>query len=113
MSIINDRREEEIQNIILTIPGTLSPEDDTPIVLGNHRDAWVFGAADPNSGSAAMVELVKGIDAAWTAGWRQVLHVPSHSITVHHIPSPSHSITFQHSVQVFTVLKGGRGRAVQ
>jgi len=54
----------------LTIPGTLSDEDDTPIVVGNHRDAWVFGAADPNSGSAAMVELVRGLNAAWMAGWR-------------------------------------------
>ena len=50
--------------------GTLSAEDDTPIVVGNHRDAWVFGAADPNSGSAAMVELVRGLNAAWMAGWR-------------------------------------------
>jgi len=26
-------------------------------MLGNHRDAWVFGAADPSSGTAAMMEL--------------------------------------------------------
>ena len=23
------------------------------VAMGNHRDAWVFGAVDPNSGSAA------------------------------------------------------------
>ena len=26
-------------------------------MLGNHRDAWVFGAADASSGTAAMMEL--------------------------------------------------------
>jgi N-acetylated-alpha-linked acidic dipeptidase len=24
---------------------------DEMILIGNHRDAWVFGAADPNSGT--------------------------------------------------------------
>ena len=27
------------------------------MLLGNHRDAWVFGAIDPSSGTAAMMEL--------------------------------------------------------
>ena len=27
------------------------------MTLGNHRDAWVFGAADASSGTAAMMEL--------------------------------------------------------
>jgi len=27
------------------------------VLLGNHRDAWVFGAADASSGTAAMMEL--------------------------------------------------------
>lgn len=26
-------------------------------MLGNHRDAWVYGAADPNSGTAALLEV--------------------------------------------------------
>lgn len=26
----------------------------------NHRDAWVFGAADPNSGTATMLEVARG-----------------------------------------------------
>ena len=28
------------------------------VILGNHRDAWTFGAADPNSGTACMLEVV-------------------------------------------------------
>ena len=27
------------------------------VILGNHRDAWTFGAVDPNSGTAALIEV--------------------------------------------------------
>jgi hypothetical protein len=30
-------------------------QEDRAVILGNHRDAWVFGAADPNSGTATML----------------------------------------------------------
>src|SRR3712207_7170752 len=36
-------------------------EADRLVVLGNHRDAWTFGAVDPNSGTAAMVEEARGL----------------------------------------------------
>lgn len=28
------------------------------VILGNHRDAWTFGAVDPNSGTAALLEVL-------------------------------------------------------
>ncbi|MEK7216966.1 MAG: transferrin receptor-like dimerization domain-containing protein, partial [Chloroflexota bacterium] len=31
------------------------------VVLGNHRDAWEFGAVDPSSGTAAMLELSRAL----------------------------------------------------
>ena len=34
---------------------------DRAVVLGNHRDAWVFGAVDPNSGTAVLQDVAKGI----------------------------------------------------
>ena len=34
-------------------------EPDRYVVFGNHRDAWVYGAIDPNSGSATMMEVVR------------------------------------------------------
>ncbi len=44
---------------------------DEVIVLGNHRDAWIVGgAADPNSGSAIMVELSKAFGALLKTGWK-------------------------------------------
>lgn len=30
---------------------------DRYVLLGNHRDAWVFGAIDPSSGTAVMKEI--------------------------------------------------------
>lgn len=30
---------------------------DRYILVGNHRDAWVFGAVDPSSGTAIMMEI--------------------------------------------------------
>ena len=32
-----------------------------PVLLGNHRDAWVYGAADPNSGTASLLEVGRGL----------------------------------------------------
>lgn len=33
-----------------------SEEPDRYVILGNHRDAWVFGAMDPSSGTCVMLE---------------------------------------------------------
>ncbi|KAH9995349.1 glutamate carboxypeptidase [Xylariaceae sp. FL0662B] len=44
---------------------------DETIVIGNHRDAWIIGgAADPNSGTAIIVELAKAFGKLLEKGWR-------------------------------------------
>jgi N-acetylated-alpha-linked acidic dipeptidase len=40
------------------------------VVSGNHRDAWVYGAVDPNSGTAAMLESVHGVGELLKSGWK-------------------------------------------
>jgi N-acetylated-alpha-linked acidic dipeptidase len=50
------------------VKGTEYP--DEWVVAGNHRDAWVYGAVDPNSGTATMLEAVHGIGALLRDGWR-------------------------------------------
>jgi N-acetylated-alpha-linked acidic dipeptidase len=57
-----------IWNVIARIDG--SEERDRWIVMGNHRDAWVFGAVDPNSGTAAMLEAARGFGQLMKAGWK-------------------------------------------
>ena len=60
-----------IWNVVATIPGEddLSGAEATPVLMGNHRDAWVFGAADPNSGTAALLEVARGLGALRRSGW--------------------------------------------
>ncbi|KAM5355516.1 hypothetical protein ACJ41O_002162 [Fusarium nematophilum] len=41
------------------------------VVIGNHRDAWIAGGAgDPNSGSAVLNEVIRGVGKAIDAGWK-------------------------------------------
>ena len=43
---------------------------DEWIVLGNHRDAWVFGGVDPSSGTASMMELTRAMGKLTKQGTR-------------------------------------------
>jgi len=45
-------------------------EKDRYVVFGNHRDAWTYGAADPSSGSACLMEAVRVMGAKTKSGWR-------------------------------------------
>ena len=52
-----DGERRQIQVVTGTLRGTDEPE--RTVVLGNHRDAWVYGAVDPSSGSATLLELAR------------------------------------------------------
>ncbi|KAJ0089856.1 hypothetical protein Patl1_13367 [Pistacia atlantica] len=57
-----------IQNVIGVITGTEEP--DRFVILGNHRDAWTFGAVDPNSGTAALLEVAERLEKLRKKGWK-------------------------------------------
>ena len=40
------------------------------MILGNHRDAWGYGASDPSSGTAAMMEMARVLGERVKGGWR-------------------------------------------
>jgi N-acetylated-alpha-linked acidic dipeptidase len=63
-----DFQYRTIWDVIGRIPGTQSPNEW--VISGNHRDAWVYGAVDPNSGTAAMLEAVHGIGELLKSGWK-------------------------------------------
>jgi N-acetylated-alpha-linked acidic dipeptidase len=63
-----DYQVRTIWDVIGKIKGTEDP--DNWVVVGNHRDAWVYGAVDPNSGTAAMLEAVHGFGALLKQGWK-------------------------------------------
>jgi N-acetylated-alpha-linked acidic dipeptidase len=43
---------------------------DEWVVMGNHRDAWVFGGVDPSSGTASMMELTRALGELKKNGMR-------------------------------------------
>lgn len=61
----------KIPNVLATIPATAPHgcSDSGPVILGNHRDAWVFGAADPNSGTSALLETARTFSTLLSRGW--------------------------------------------
>jgi N-acetylated-alpha-linked acidic dipeptidase len=59
---------ERITNVLGSIKGLENP--DEVILVGNHRDAWVFGGHDPSSGTACLMELARAFAEAKKEGWR-------------------------------------------
>ena len=68
MAIDMDYQIRKIWNVIATIPGTVEP--DRWVMVGNHRDAWVYGAVDPSSGTAATLEMCRALGSAVKNGWK-------------------------------------------
>ena len=65
---VQDFQRRIIWDVIGKIKGTEYP--DEWVIVGNHRDAWIYGAVDPSSGTAAMLEAVHGLGALTQQGWR-------------------------------------------
>jgi len=68
MRLKMDFAQRTVWDVVGKIPGRELP--DEWVVAGNHRDAWVFGAVDPGSGTVAMLEAVHGIGGLLAQGWR-------------------------------------------
>jgi N-acetylated-alpha-linked acidic dipeptidase len=68
MHVKQDYQFRTIWDVIGKVPGTSAPAEW--VVAGNHRDAWVYGAVDPNSGTAALLETVHGVGELLKSGWR-------------------------------------------
>jgi N-acetylated-alpha-linked acidic dipeptidase len=72
---VHVRLKTDIEFVTKTIWDVITRIDsavqkDRWVVLGNHRDAWVFGAVDPNSGTTAMLELGRGFGRLLNSGWK-------------------------------------------
>jgi N-acetylated-alpha-linked acidic dipeptidase len=68
MHLKQDYQFRTLWDVIGRVRGSQSP--DEWVVAGNHRDAWVYGAVDPNSGTAAMLESVHGVGELLKSGWK-------------------------------------------
>ena len=64
----NDKKVRSIWNVIGKIRGREAP--DEWVVLGNHRDAWVYGGVDPSTGTATLMETARAFGELARGGWR-------------------------------------------
>jgi len=69
--------QQRITNVVGTLLGTTEPE--RWVILGCHYDAWTFGTADPNSGTAMLLLLAEALGALAEQG-----RGPRRSIVIGH-----------------------------
>src|SRR5580658_2658478 len=67
MKLVMDYQQRPIYDVIAKLHGT---NDGEWVVLGNHHDAWVYGAVDPGSGTATMLETARALGELVRAGWK-------------------------------------------
>lgn len=63
----DEEKKQPIYNVIGKIKGWEQPQKR--IIIGNHRDAWCTGAADPGSGTAVMLEVARIFGLLIELGW--------------------------------------------
>jgi N-acetylated-alpha-linked acidic dipeptidase len=68
MAVENEERVTKMRSVIGIIRGSEEPEK--LVILGNHLDAWIYGAVDPSSGTAAILEAARALGAAVRKGHR-------------------------------------------
>jgi N-acetylated-alpha-linked acidic dipeptidase len=56
-----------IWNTIAVLPGT---DGSHSVILGGHRDAWVYGVTDNGSGISTILEAARALGYIYRAGWR-------------------------------------------
>ncbi len=67
MKLVMDYQQRPVYDVVAKLHGS---SDDQWVILGNHHDAWVFGAADPGSGTAAMLETARSLGELAKSGWK-------------------------------------------
>lgn len=71
VNLQNIQDEVDKQRITNVFGSFLGTEDKAKkIIIGNHRDSWCFGAADPGSGTAVMLEVARVLGELRMQGWR-------------------------------------------
>ncbi|EEH04773.1 glutamate carboxypeptidase [Histoplasma capsulatum G186AR] len=71
VNLVNIQDEVERQPIFNVIGKIIGIEqNEKKIIVGSHRDAWCFGAADPGSGTAVLLEVARVFGLLRSHGWR-------------------------------------------
>lgn len=64
----DENEKQKIWNIYGKIEGI--EQGEKSVIIGNHRDAWAFGASEANAGTAIMLEVARVFGALVGRGWR-------------------------------------------
>ncbi|CAL1543996.1 unnamed protein product [Lymnaea stagnalis] len=69
LNVTSRNERVKAENVFGIIRG--SSEPDRYVLFGNHRDAWIYGALDPSSGTAILMELARVMGGLVKSGkWR-------------------------------------------
>jgi N-acetylated-alpha-linked acidic dipeptidase len=68
LNVKMESKNRKIWNVIGKIEGT--SKKDEWIIMGNHRDSWTFGACDPNSGTAVLLETAESFGKLLKEGYK-------------------------------------------
>ncbi|KAI9798455.1 MAG: hypothetical protein M1825_005362 [Sarcosagium campestre] len=70
--VLTNEQDEEVKQPIWNVLGSITgvEQGEKTVIVGNHRDAWCFGAADPGSGTAILLEIVRVFGELARLGWR-------------------------------------------
>src|SRR5437867_9274066 len=68
MRLQMDYGQRRLINVVGKITGSVAP--DEWIIVGSHRDAWVFGASDSVSGHVSMMAAARAFGQLAKNGWK-------------------------------------------
>ncbi|KAK4044163.1 hypothetical protein C8A01DRAFT_31765 [Parachaetomium inaequale] len=69
---LKNEQDEVEKQPIWNVYGRISgiEQGEKKVIIGNHRDSWAFGAVDPHSGTAIMMEIIRVLGDLAARGWR-------------------------------------------
>jgi N-acetylated-alpha-linked acidic dipeptidase len=78
LRVDNEMRDGTLRNVVGWLRGTDAAaaaggsggRGESWVLFGNHHDAWIYGAGDPSSGTAALLELARALGELAREGQR-------------------------------------------
>ncbi|MFM1652053.1 M28 family metallopeptidase [Brevibacillus sp. B_LB10_24] len=68
ISLDIDYQRVPVNDIVVRIPGAKYP--DQTVLIGAHRDTWVYGSTDNTSGWSTTMEIARVLGEMYQSGWR-------------------------------------------
>ena len=68
LAVKSDWSRKTIYDVVAMLKGSTKPE--SWVLRGNHRDGWVYGAADPLSGQVSLLEEARALGSLAKRGWK-------------------------------------------